>query len=919
MNTEDKEKQSKAVEIENRPKQEKASQEKVKAKTQAEQRAAERQVALLTAGLLAAKDRQGVWMNPDRKLYPSFYPKGPAISPFNAICLTLHSDQNSFRSNLYTTFHEAKNRNEGVKASERGVPFNWYNWSQYVNRNKPEDIISRKDYQALGTEEKEQYKGIHNREIRVLFNIDQTMTPAVDPDSYEKAIGWNGGNDERRPSPTEEKILRGAVDTFLESVSTNLVSVEHSAGEHQARYDIIQDVIRLPEPQSYTHYHDYVNDAISEIIRSTGHQERLARESTVNQRSESGIAYETLVVELATGAKMLELGLPAKLSPASQAYVNDWARDLREDPKLIDSVETDVNNALEVVRKAERGEKVNYSSLVNQQKAQQLQDKRKPQVSSAEGLVLADIITHHGMDVRDENFRNHEDKVEFLQKFNLGYYLDQIQYARKMTDSEDPDVAEAAYTEIYNNAAMIDQLAREYRPADWNIKGRRGVEELMHEILDENPKDMVIVLDEQQRKADIILPQGAFSGGKAIMADGTERSFYVQPSEVLNDKERKDAKIQYNDAPGFSKTRIDHALANDPAFSVAGTRYFNRDGVAGFHADDRYFEGKRLFAARLSNWKLEDVRGFDIGEHVEQSRHPLFEKVLMMKDDSNRWLLFMQAQGEKPFGVYPDKADVNKFFTASHQGNATITSAVRQELAGKYYELAKVNPSLQVNLMGEKASEEDLARLQRVNIFKNKNGQFMIMAKVTDTPKDMPPREISAAQWQRLWLSPDHEEYKRDLAAKIFADILHPEMSKQQVPVKEEVAESKKPDRKAQPEKSNLSPIVKQFDDLKKKHPDALLLFRTGEFYQTYKDDAEKASRILGITLTKSSRITDAEGKSLSMAAFPYHQLDTYLPKLIRAGERVAICDQIEPVREKQVPDRNEAKEEEHASRGFHR
>jgi DNA mismatch repair ATPase MutS len=88
--------------------------------------------------------------------------------------------------------------------------------------------------------------------------------------------------------------------------------------------------------------------------------------------------------------------------------------------------------------------------------------------------------------------------------------------------------------------------------------------------------------------------------------------------------------------------------------------------------------------------------------------------------------------------------------------------------------------------------------------------------------------------------------------------------------------------------------MLKQFMDMKKKHPDALLLFRCGDFYETYMQDAEKSSKILGITLTKSSKTKDPDGKPLAMAGFPYHALDTYLPKLIRAGQRVAICDQIE-------------------------
>ena len=88
-----------------------------------------------------------------------------------------------------------------------------------------------------------------------------------------------------------------------------------------------------------------------------------------------------------------------------------------------------------------------------------------------------------------------------------------------------------------------------------------------------------------------------------------------------------------------------------------------------------------------------------------------------------------------------------------------------------------------------------------------------------------------------------------------------------------------------------LTPMMKQFLDLKAKHPDAVMLFRCGDFYETYSTDAIVASEILGITLTKRA---NGKGKTVEMAGFPHHALDTYLPKLVRAGKRVAICDQLE-------------------------
>ncbi len=99
----------------------------------------------------------------------------------------------------------------------------------------------------------------------------------------------------------------------------------------------------------------------------------------------------------------------------------------------------------------------------------------------------------------------------------------------------------------------------------------------------------------------------------------------------------------------------------------------------------------------------------------------------------------------------------------------------------------------------------------------------------------------------------------------------------------------------------DMTPMMKQFYDLKKKHPEALLLFRCGDFYETYMEDATQASKILGITVTTSTTMKDAQGKPLVMAGFPHHALDTYLPKIIRAGKRVAICDQLEMPKQKLV------------------
>ena len=299
-----------------------------------------------------------------------------------------------------------------------------------------------------------------------------------------------------------------------------------------------------------------------------------------------------------------------------------------------------------------------------------------------------------------------------------------------------------------------------------------------------------------------------------------------------------------------------------------------------------------------------------MSDAVRRSGSVDFDKVLFLRDDESSWMLYVKPDNEKGFCIHPDKGDVNSFFKTLKQGEESSIDQMRQDLALKYYVLASRKPELKIDPFISDASAEELAKIERVNIFKTKETKdkpSTILCLPTIDGKKQKPREVSQQQWQRLWLADDMKEYKIHLAATLFKDIIREEQ-KQQEAVKNMNSEDKdvpvaqkgksiddassKEEKEA--EKTQLSPIMKQFQNLKEKHPDALLLFRCGDFYETYKEDAVTASKILGITLTKSSKQLDDKGKQLQMAGFPYHALDSYLPKLIRAGQRVAICDQLE-------------------------
>lgn len=285
-----------------------------------------------------------------------------------------------------------------------------------------------------------------------------------------------------------------------------------------------------------------------------------------------------------------------------------------------------------------------------------------------------------------------------------------------------------------------------------------------------------------------------------------------------------------------------------------------------------------------------------------------FSQVTMLKDDEGKWTLAAKPENDRTFAVHPSREDVSLYFDMmKNDYDETHVNEFRTQFAQKYYSIVAANPDKEANLFKSNASQEALDLINRVNAFKTKDNKILLVATIGDEKQKSVP--ISQSQWQRLWLADDKQDYKTHLAAILYSDVLagkleamkravSPEVEGTQLHEEKEHREYHE-ELKRQQQSSSVPPIIKQYNDLKQQHPDAMLLFRCGDFYETYKEDAVKASNILGITLTQHSKRMDDEGKPLKMAGFPYHALDTYLPKLIRAGERVAICDQIEDSKQK--------------------
>ena len=300
-----------------------------------------------------------------------------------------------------------------------------------------------------------------------------------------------------------------------------------------------------------------------------------------------------------------------------------------------------------------------------------------------------------------------------------------------------------------------------------------------------------------------------------------------------------------------------------------------------------------------------------------------FTQISMLKDDEGKWTLAAKPENAHTFAVHPSREDVSLYFDMmKNDHDETHVNEFKTQFAQKYYSVVAANPEKEANIFRSNASQDALDLISKVNAFKTKDNKILLVATIGDEKQKSV--QINQSQWQRMWLADDKQDYKTHLAAILYSDVLagkleemkrsiSPDVEGTQLHEENEHREYHEDEKRQQQQMSNVPPIIKQYNDLKQKHPDALLLFRCGDFYETYKEDAVKASNILGITLTKHSKRMDGEGMPLMMAGFPYHALDTYLPKLIRAGERVAICDQLESPRQKtsqQEENKQEAKQE---------
>lgn len=351
----------------------------------------ERQKEVLIEALERAAKENGLFLNTNFKQQPHFYNKELQITPVNSLMMAMHSDNGNFKSNAYTTFQNLQANNAAIRRGQKGVPFIWSNLNEYVEIANPENKITKDSFNKLSEEDKGRYRVNPKENVFTLFNLDQTTLPFVHKDSYKTHI-----NDTGQTAPHDEKELRIDINKYIQKMRENLLPIRRD-GIGVAHYDANRDLIHIPAQKEFDTYPEYVQAVTREIVRATGVPQRLNREGTMSSDKEKQ-ARESLVEDLVSAHKLLEFGLPSKLKKTTIENVPSIIKHIKETPNYTENLFRDINRAVGMMKKAEKGEKIKVNEretveLLNVNSQEQAQrNTQENQVSKAVSFEQITIL-----------------------------------------------------------------------------------------------------------------------------------------------------------------------------------------------------------------------------------------------------------------------------------------------------------------------------------------------------------------------------------------------------------------------------------------------------------------------------------------------------------------------------------------------
>lgn len=703
--------------------------------------------ALLLGALELAKGNKGVWMNKAGKSNAEFLWAKTPITPYNNLMMNLQSDQKGYRSNVYAYFDELKDAGDSVRSNEKALPFNWTRWDYQNIATK--EVITKGEYQKLPEDEKSLYVKHHSRQTQQIFNIDQTSMTGKQ--MYGDLLKETGAK-------YEELSERGVTSMikFSEKLKSN-----HPTAIVVARDD--------------NQYHIYGNDATraGKIL---------------------GLPVGQTEVD---GQKIKSTGFPLdriddflpKLVQAKQWVVVADNLDSAELIRRVANEKDVLNKAYSTAQTVAKSAGIGYERVMVLHDAEYdkqadkiivsgMTDKdsgnsRQAAIAKANDIYRA-IVAATGSEQRlDRLGRNNllpndDAKYErFVQDLSAGilmarqglpaslskesmqhidYWQREIKENPKLLGLLEKDVNNAVESidkHMQKQIVKYEDIRKDLPLKDLAVSERQyQISTDLAKLPDIDSKEIVIVRDTAKGSADVILPEGA------SLEDNVEIS-------------------------GIRKDRIKIALGHE---GITDVKFYNAGGALGLKEPDDYYKDKTVSVGRLRQYEFSQHRDIDVKPQIAAAAFPKIEIFMPIRDEKGQYAFFFKAENEPSFSVYPNDTHKKLYFDVR---GTDKQMDIHNALAQKYYSVAKQHPEIKVDLIMPKVSNVDMSKIERPTITKDREDPSKKYVMATIDGKFM-KKEISKAQWDKMWLADDMSAYKKAVAAVVFAPLLKEDVQKEQ-------------------------------------------------------------------------------------------------------------------------------------------
>ena len=722
--------------------------------------------ALLFAALGLASEKNGVWMNRAQRQPAEFIHSHTPVTAYNSIMMTLNTDANKYKTNVYTFYKSAAENNLPVKRNEESLRFNWVNWD-YQHMMNHDDIITQKKYDTLSDEEKSFYAKHASRVEQHIYNVDQTIMNAKDHEAYGNLVKTKGAPFVK----AEEKTI----------------SVLQQYNDYQKKHPDI--VVLNKTGDSYEIYGEKASD-VAKILNLEVEKKKMdgKKVDLVSFPSQHLDTYLPKIiragnrVSIVDNLKEKKVSIPVQDNTAilNKAYstakaVADQSGMKYERIMVVQDAKYDkVDDKIVVSGMSEKTADENHATLYK--------------ANDIYRAVVAAVGSEERLDRSGRNSYLPEDDAKhekLVQELAAGVLMTR-QGLPAILSKESEKLVPYWQRELTENPKMLGVLERDVNNAVETIdsilakrkvdyKAIRG--QMPGKILTENPerfsissslaklpsmetKEMVVVLDKKHNTADVILPAGA-----SLQVD--------------------------NEVPGMNKKRIKTALGK---MGVKEVKFYNAGGGLSLHESNDYYKGKEVTVSKLKQYELLTQQTVDLKDKFAPKKEVKITTFEALPDDMGRYAFFIKAENEPAFAVYPNKEHVNQFYSSLKSENRAV---VHNALAKKYYELGTKHPDARVDVITPRKVNIGDAKIDRICITAKHNDpkQHIIFATVNG---ERMHASVSKAQWNKMWLAEDMSDYKQRLAAVIFEPFIKKEVKsdvKQQA--SEKTDESVKPDSPA--------------------------------------------------------------------------------------------------------------------------